>query len=355
VKILVRATNWIGDAVMSIPALQAIGRHWPAAEITVLARPGVADLYRGQGFAPRVIVYDHRGKHDGIRGKERLATDLRHEEFDAALLLQNAFDAAWLAWRARIPERIGYARDARSWLLTCAIPVPRTGETPPHEMYYYLELVRRAGWLSALPEVSHISLDVPGDVRRTASKRLIEAGASNGKRRVAFAAGAAYGSAKCWPPERYAALADALIASCDADVILFGAAQENETAARITGAMRRKAVNLVGATTPAELAALLAECSLFIGNDSGAMHVAAAVRLPVVAIFGPTDPEGTSAVTPRFVLVRQAVSCSPCFLRQCPIDHRCMTRVTVEEVFAVVKEQLGRTPEVTLRNEERRA
>jgi heptosyltransferase II len=132
-KILVRATNWIGDAVMTIPALHAIGRRWPDAEVVVLARPAVADLFRDQGFARRAIVYENRARHRGIWGKERLAAELRRERFDVAVLLQNAFEAAWLAWRAGIPERIGYARDARGWLLTHAIAVPQKGEVPAHE------------------------------------------------------------------------------------------------------------------------------------------------------------------------------------------------------------------------------
>ncbi len=336
-KILARATNWIGDAVMAIPALESIAKRWPVAEVTVLARPAVADLYRGQPFAPRLIVYENRGAHGGILGRERLAAALRREKFDTAILLQNASDAAWLAWRAGIRERIGYARDARSWLLTRAIPVPREGEVPPHESYYYLELLRRAGWLEKLPAVDEIRLQVSVGAKQEARAKLFAAGAQEGRIRIAFAAGAAYGSAKCWAPERYAALADRLIGAYGADVILFGAAAEREMAARIASAMQRRPVDLVGATNMAELPALLAACQLFVGNDSGAMHVAAAVGLPVVGIFGPTDERGTRPVTPRFTLVRHAVSCSPCFLRHCPIDHRCMTRISVEEVFAAAR------------------
>lgn len=336
-KILVRATNWVGDAVMAIPALEAIRARWPSADVAILARPSVAELYRGQEFAGRLIVYENRGRHDGLWGRERLASELRREGFDTALLLQNAFEAAWLTWRAGIPERIGYARDARSWLLTRAIAVPRAGETPAHESYYYLELLRRAGWLERLPIVERIGLTVSDEARAAATHRLAGAGAREGRTRIAFASGAAYGSAKCWLAERYAALADRLIAAHDADVILFGAPAESDMAARIARAMERQALNLVGATTTAELPAMLATCQLFVGNDAGAMHVAAAVGLPVVGIFGPTDPDGTSPVTPRFTLVRHPVACSPCFLRHCPIDHRCMTRISVDEVFAAAQ------------------
>lgn len=332
-KILVRATNWVGDAVMSIPALRAIRSRWPNAEIVILARPWVADLYRGQGYADRILVYENKGTHRGFWGRERLARALRREKFDVAVLFQNAFDGAWIAWRARVPERIGYARDGRSWLLTRAIPVPAKGETPDHEVYDYLELLRRAGWLERLPRVDDISIVVREEDRQKALERLFAAGVRKNAVRIAFASGAAYGSAKCWEPERYATLADRMIAAFDADVILFGAPQESGMAARIASAMRNRACNLVGSTQIGELPALLSTCRLFIGNDSGAMHVAGAVGVPVIGIFGPTDPEGTRAMTPQFTLIREPVECSPCFLRKCPIDHRCMTRISVERVF----------------------
>jgi heptosyltransferase II len=340
VKILVRANNWVGDAVMAIPALQAIRSRWPDAEILVLARPWVADLYNGQGYVNGVIVYDRDGQHRGFRGRERLAAELRREKCDVAVLFQNAFEAAWLAWRARIPERIGYARDGRSLLLTRAIRVPRKGEIPAHESYYYLHLLRRAGWLADWPAVGRISLRILPEARRAAEQTLARAGSRPGTTRIALAPGAAYGSAKCWLPDRYAALADSLISDFGADVILFGAPQEREMAERIVRAMRQRALNLAGATHIGDLPALLASCGLFVGNDSGAMHVAGAVGLPVVGIFGPTDPEGTAPVTPRFTLVREPVSCSPCFLRHCPIDHRCMTGVSVERVVAAAQEWL---------------
>jgi heptosyltransferase II len=340
-KILVRATNWVGDAVMSIPALQAIRGRWPGAEIVILARPWVADLYRGQGHADRILVYENEGQHAGFWGRERLARALRRERFDVAVLFQNAFDAAWIAWRAGIPERIGYARHGRSWLLTKPVAVPAKGETPPHETYDYLELLRRAGWLARLPRIEEINIKVSEQDRQKAQQRLFAEGVRKDAMRIAFASGAAYGSAKCWDPQRYAELADQLIGAFDADVILFGAAEESGVAARIAGGMRQRVFNLVGATSIGELPALLSTCRLFIGNDSGAMHVAGAVGIPVIGVFGPSDPQGTRAVTPQFTLIREPVECSPCFLRKCPIDHRCMTRISVERVFAAAQALLG--------------
>jgi heptosyltransferase II len=340
-KILARAPNWVGDAVMAIPALQEIRRTHAKAEVFVLARPVVADLFSGQPFVDRILPYDYRGKHRGWLGRERLAGELRKEKFDAAVLLQNAFDAAWLAWRAGIPERIGYAREARGPLLTRAIPVPREGEIPEHESHYYLELLRRANWIDAPADASTgrsgtiepIRLHVSEDAEMRAESALRAAGARDVAWRCAIAPGASYGAAKCWPPERFAQLADRLISECGADVIFFGTPGEKDIAARILAQMKSRAISLVGETSMRHLAALFSRCSAFIGNDSGAMHVAAAVGLPVIGIFGSTDPEGTAPVTPEFTLIREPVSCSPCFLRQCPVDHRCMTRISADSVF----------------------
>jgi len=337
-KILVRAPNWVGDAVMAIPALDGIRRARATAEITILARPTVADLYRDQPFANRILTYENSGRHKGWWGREKLVGELGRERFDLAILLQNAFEAAWLAWRAGIPERVGYARDGRGPLLTKPIRVPQGGNIPRHESHYYLELIRRAGWLELRGEIGPIRLWVPLSAREAAEASLLRAGAREGVWRCAIAPGASYGAAKCWPPERYAALADRLISECAADVILFGTPNEKEMAARICSAMKCRPISLVGQTSMRDLVALFSVCSIFVGNDSGAMHVAAAAGLPVVGIFGSSDPEGTAPMTQQFTLIREAVSCSPCFLRSCPVDHRCMTRIGVDSVFLAAQQ-----------------
>lgn len=329
-KILVRATNWVGDAIMSIPALCAIRQRWPEAQITILARPWVAELYNGQPFVDRVKILDVASRSPVAM--ERSARGLREEQFECAILLQNAFSAAWLVWRARIPQRIGYARDGRGVLLSKAVAVPRKGEIPAHETFYYLELLRRAGWLESIPEVTQISLNLVAGAAEAAEARLREAGVRTEAKRIALAPGAAYGSAKCWPPERFAAVADALVDEFGADVILFGASSELEICRQIADRMHHHPVILAGRTSIGELPAFFSRCSLFVGNDSGAMHVAAAVGVPVVAVFGSTDPQGTAPVTSRKEMVQHAVACSPCFLRECPIDHRCMLRVPVKDV-----------------------
>jgi lipopolysaccharide heptosyltransferase II len=336
VKILIRATNWIGDAIMALPALRAVRARFHKDQIAIVARPYVAGLYLDQRICDELITYDPHSNHSGFSGRERLATELRAQKFDVALLLQNAFDAAWLAWRAKIPERIGYARDCRSLFLTKALRVPRPGEIPPHERFYYLELLRRAGWLDSLPQESFIALIVSEEKRRWAAEFLIGSSVRPHSVRIAIGAGASYGSAKCWSPARFAELADRLRSQMDADIILFGTSAEASVTRAIASEMRLPPIDLTGKTAIADFPALLSQCHLFIGNDSGAMHVAAAVGLPVVAMFGPTDPNGTAPVTPRCTIVQEKPYCSPCFLRRCPTDHRCMAKVTPDMVEAAV-------------------
>jgi lipopolysaccharide heptosyltransferase II len=342
VKILIRAPNWVGDAIMALPALRAVRKRFSDAEIAVVARPYVADIYRDQGICDRLVAYEPKGEHRGIAGREKLARELRERKFDVALLLQNAFDAAWLAWRAKIPERIGYARDGRSWLLTKPVAVPKPGEIPTHEQFYYLELLRRIGWIEGLQEETHITLTVPETKGHSAEEFLRSSGASESGLRIAIGAGASYGSAKCWPPARFADLANRLQFERGAEVILFGTAAEAAVSSAISAEMKRPPVDLTGKTAIADLPALLSRCHLFIGNDSGAMHVAAAVGLPVVAVFGPTDPNGTAPVTPRRSIVQERPYCSPCFLRRCPTDHRCMTAVSADMAEAAVTPWLSK-------------
>ncbi len=340
-KILIRATNWVGDAIMALPALRVVRSRFPEAEIAIVGRPSIVDIYRDQNICDQLIPYDPKGLHMGLSGRERIVVELRGQKFDVALLLQNAFDAAWLAWRANIPERIGYARDRRSFLLTKAIPVPRHGEIPSHEKFYYLELLRRAGWLDSVQDESFIGLHIPEDKRRNADEFLCKSGVRQSALRIAIGAGASYGSAKCWPPSRFAEVANRLQSEADADVILFGTAAEASVSTAISAEMRRPPIDLTGKTAIADLPALLSQCHLFIGNDSGAMHVAAAVGVPIVAVFGPTDPDGTAPVTPRCSIVQQKPYCSPCFLRRCPTDHRCMTAITANMVEAAARPWLA--------------
>jgi heptosyltransferase-2 len=320
-RILVRAANWVGDAVMSLPALRAIRARFPEAHIAVLARPWVADLYAREPFADQVIPYTAgRGAKD-LAGKWRAAADLRARKFDCAILLQNAFEAAALAWLARIPRRIGYDRDGRGRLLTDAVPVPRPGEIGRHQRFYYLELLRRAGVLSGFPADDTVRLV---GVARDAG----------GEAWVGVSPGAAFGSAKRWPPERFAEAAVEVASNVGAPVALFGSADERLLCEQVESliAGRARVVNFAGQTSLRQFIDLAAACRVFLTNDSGAMHIASALGVPTVAVFGATDDAATGPAGERSRIVREPVDCSPCLLRECPIDHRCMTRVAAGRV-----------------------
>jgi len=328
-RILIRATNWVGDAILSLPAVEAVRALHPQAHIAILARPWVADVYRFGDFADEILLYARQPGAAGIGERLRVARLLRERRFDCALLLQNAFDAALLAWLAGIPRRIGYARDGRRLLLTDAIERPRAGEIPAHESYYYLELLRRAGWLERLPERVAVRLrgvePAPGPA-------------------IGVSPGAAFGSAKRWLPERFAEAAAELARRCGASVWVFGSAAERALCEQVAAGVRARgveALNRAGETSLAEFIRLAARCRVFLTNDSGAMHIAAAAGVATVAVFGSTNPEATSPVGERTRIVRQPVECSPCLLRECPIDHRCMTRVDAGRVVEAALELLA--------------
>jgi heptosyltransferase-2 len=340
-KILVRATNWIGDAVMSLPALTAIRAGLPTAEIAVLARPWVADIYARQTAIDRVILYRAARGARELGAKWDLAKQLRAEAFDCAILLQNAFEAALLVKLAGIPRRIGYDRDGRGWLLTDAIAVPKPGEIPRHQSFYYLELLRRAGMLAVLPETQTIRLDGIDRAMASGVLRFAELGAALPV--IGVSPGAAYGGAKRWMADGFADAASSIALQESASVALFGSEAERPLCEAIAGSIRARgaaAINLAGRTTLREFIDLAAACRLFLTNDSGAMHIASALGVRTVAVFGATDDVATGPTGPLARVVRQDVDCSPCLLRECPIDHRCMTRVTPDRVAVVAMDLL---------------
>ena len=342
-RISIRATNWLGDAVMSLPAIRVIRQVCPGAEIALVARAGVAELYSRQSSINRVILCP---VPKTLGGRRVFAARLREERFDAAFLLPNSFDAALTAWLAHIPERIGYARDGRSWLLTRAIPRPEPGDIPRHERFYYLELLRRAGLIEHFPDSSAIRLEGIPAAREAGAARLRELGVDGAA--IGVSPGAAYGNAKRWQPERFAEAARTVAAALGAAVLVFGSAAERELCDAVTADLRSPGLdarNLAGATTLGEFIDLAAACRLFLTNDSGAMHVASALGVPTVAVFGATDDATTGPTGPLARVVREHAECSPCLLRNCPIDHRCMTRVTPERVAAVSLELVNATAE----------
>ena len=327
---------------MSLPALQAIRKRYPNAHIAILARPWVADLYAHEPFVDQVIpLTTGRGATDP-GGKWRSAQMLRKERFDCAILLQNAFEAALLAWMAAIPRRIGYARDRRGWLLTDPIAVPLPGEIPRHERFYYLAMLERAGLLDAPIENPAVTLSRSQELRKAGRKRL--AGYSLDAPTIGVSPGAAYGGAKRWIAERFAESAARLAEQRLASVAVFGSQAERGLCDDVASAVESRGIpvhNFAGETMLREFIEMAAACSLYLTNDSGAMHIACALDVPTVAVFGPTDETATGPTGSRSLVVRERVDCSPCLLRECPIDHRCMTRVSADRVVESALAILG--------------
>ena len=322
-RLLVRGPNWVGDVVLSLPALRDLRRAFPAARLEVLARPWVADLYRAlpevddvresRGFRPDV---------EAIRGA-----------FDAAVLLPNSFASALVAWRARVPERWGYSTDGRGALLTRRVRVP--GDVRGRsEVYYYRAMLAGLGLDVEAP--ADLSLSCPAAWAARGAELLGDEGPWLGLNPGAF-----YGSAKRWVPERYAAVGDLVSRRTGLSVALLGGPAERPLAESIAAGMRAPVRVLCGETTLAELVGVLSRLRLLLTNDSGPMHVAAALGVPVVAVFGPTDWRETAPVSERSRIVREEVECAPCKLRECPIDHRCMRRITADRVVREALDLIG--------------
>lgn len=326
---------------MTTPAVEAVRLAFPGARVAVAARPLVADLFRNHPDFDEILVYDKRGRHSGALGMIRMAAELRRERFDAAILLQNAFDAALLAFLAGIPRREGYATDGRRMLLTR--PVPATEEVLSlHHAEYYLRLVQELG--IPRPAEPRLRLHVTEGERAAMRERLAALGIPGGKRVLGINPGATYGSSKRWFPERFAAVADALSEEWDAAVVLMGSVPEIPLSSEVEAAMRRRPVNLAGRTTVRELMALLSSCSFLVTNDSGPMHVGAALGIPLAAIFGPTDWRKTSPWTSRAKIVHAGVDCSPCRLRECDRGHECMLGVTPGMVIDAARSLAAELP-----------
>jgi heptosyltransferase II len=337
-NILIRGTNWIGDAIMTLPAIRAIRNTFPTARISVLAKPWVVEIFNICKDIDDVILFKSPGVHSGITGKLRLAKELNARRFDAAILLQNAIEAAIITWLAGIPLRCGYNSDARGLLLTHS--VQRTEDIRKvHQIQYYLEMVKSLGCLSAEAKV-HL---YPGNEYQILSEKIFSEHAIVRERLIiGIAPGATYGAAKRWFPERFAAVSDMLIEDFSAQVLLFGSREDRKTADIVEQHAHHPMINLAGKTSLKEAIAVISRCALFISNDSGLMHIAGALNIPTVAIFGSTNPVTTSPVGDRSIVIYKGASCSPCLKETCPTDFRCMNMISVEEVCKIARGLLAK-------------
>lgn len=330
-KILVRGVNWIGDAVMTLPALKAIRRYYPEARISLLVKPPVAPLFENNPDIDEILVYEDR--YRGAGGKLHLARMLRKKRFSKAILLQNAFDAAFIAFLSGIPERIGYDRDGRKFLLTKPVHYENQ-DRKVHHIHYYLDLLKAAGIKA---EYSDPRLSLSLEERLSARKALSELT----RPVLGINPGATYGSSKRWLPERFAEVAGWFVKETRGSAVIFGGKHETAIAEEIYKQIPMNKLLLAGKTSLRELAALISECDVFVSNDSGPMHMAYAVGTPLVAIFGSTSPELTGPVGEGHAVIRADVDCSPCFERTCDKDYLiCMFALTSEDVYSSVRRLL---------------
>lgn len=335
-KILVRGTNWIGDAVMTVPALRELRRIFPDASIALHTRSWADGLFRDADFIDELVTFEKdRWK---IREIYKNTEFLKADGYDLAVLMPNSFESALTSFLSGIPRRIGYNKDVRGLLLTDPVAVPEW-KSRRHEVYYYLNLVAEVekrvlgretvGGLDPDP-----ILAISEDRQIAAKAFLAKQGVDLSKKTVALGAGSTNSRAKQWPADRFAALADRLSEEGDVNVVLIGSEGDGDVAAAVVAGTKGKPLDITGKTDIGEAAALLSVVDLLISNDMGLAHVAPAVGTETIAIFGPTNPETTRPFSFKSEVIRHQVECSPCMLRDCPIDHRCMTRISVDEVMA---------------------
>jgi len=329
-KILVRAPNWVGDAVLITPSLMALSKAFPHARITVLANPWVLPLLVNHPAVDRTMIIDKgRGLLRSVGELARVISRLRNERFDLAVLFQNAFEAAVISSMGGVKYRIGYNSDGRGFLLTHKV-VRNDQILKVHQVEYYLGLIEAMGWQADEREPS-LFLD-DSDIK-SSSQMLSSYGITNHHFILGFNPGATYGSAKRWPEERFAAIGDWAAERWNARVMLFGSSRERGIGLRISQGMHHTPINLCGLTTLGQAMALIKRCNFFLTNDSGLMHIAAAFHVPLVAIFGPTNHVATGPMSENATIVRHDFDCSPCLKETCPLDHRCMLSIEPDEVW----------------------
>lgn len=340
-KILVRGANWIGDAVMTIPAMRELRCLFPEAEITLYTRAWAEGMFRDADFIDKIVEIPNSDV--SFRNTVGEAKRIRSKRYDIAVLFPNSFESAAVVRLAGIPRRFGYARDGRGILLSDPLRPPNW-RNERHQVYYYLNIAaeierRLIGTETSSRLDPDCSLSV-SEMRRVNAAELLEDAGVDGPL-IAFGAGSTNSKAKRWGEERFAELGQRFRDEAGACVILLGSKSEADVSGRVASLCGADLIDLTGKTDLAEVTALLSQVDLFVSNDMGLAHIAAAVGTKTIVIFGPTNESVTRPFAPNAVVVRTEVDCSPCMLRECPIDHRCMTRVTVDAVFEQAVNLLG--------------
>ncbi|MDQ6787637.1 MAG: lipopolysaccharide heptosyltransferase II [Acidobacteriota bacterium] len=335
-KICVRGTNWVGDAVMTVPALRELRRIFPESKITLHTRSWAEGIFEDADFLDEILTFEP----DESRFKTVLAQSkiYREKNYDLAIIFPNSFESALTAKLGNIEKRFGYAKDARSFLLTDAIKIP-DWKTEKHEVFYYLNLIAEIeneffGTKTVSGGEPRFDLTVSDERQMRARRILEENGVDLSCKIVAFCAGSTNSRAKRWHAESYAALNDKIQTEAGANVILIGAKNELDVSNEVWKKSKLKPVILTGKTDLAEATAILSVCDLLVSNDTGPAHIAAALGTKTFVLFGPTNPLTTKPWNSE--IIRNNVECSPCMLRDCPIDHRCLAWISADEVFAKI-------------------
>lgn len=330
-KIVVRGTNWVGDAVMQIPGLRELRRVFPDARITLATREWARGIFQDVDFIDEILIVEPK---ESVLSQSR---KWRLQDFDLAVLFTNSFETALIAKLGKAKKRFGYANEGRSFLLTNAIEKP-AWKNERHEIYYYLNLVGEVEkyYFGKVSDVKpRFDLELSDERKAKAQRILAEHGANVSNRIVVFCPGSTNSRAKRWQAESYAELNDRLQSELGANVILIGDVSELQVSEEVTAKSQHKPIVLTGKTSLAEATAILSIADLAISNDTGPAHISAALGTKTVVIFGPTNPLTTHPIGAE--IIRNPVQCSPCMLRDCPIDHRCMTQISAGEVFERIK------------------
>ncbi len=328
-RVLVRSPNWVGDAIMSLPVLAGLKRLFPLAEIIVLAVPRVAPLFTAQPGVVEVIRFPSG------RGKWQVLWEMRGH-FDVALALPNSMESALGLWLVGVPSRVGYNTDARGLFLKEAVS-GRAHLNGLHTVFYLLGLLKALGGVATFtPPALYLE---PEEVE-SAAQFLAEVDLPGDGPWVGLSPGAAYGPAKRWPPERFAALGEALQQEFGARLVLLGGSEERPVADLVKEHLQEPVVDLVGRTSLRQALGLLSQLRLLVTNDSGLMHAAAALSVPQVALFGSTDPVATGPFSSQATMIRHPQACSPCFKRTCEVGYPCLNAISVDEVLAAARDRL---------------
>ena len=333
-KIIVRAPNWIGDSVLALPAVRSLSKNFPEAQIWIAAKHWVKDLFQSQDFIKGIIPLPAA---DDIKSMRNSAKIMKAFDFDTGVLLANSFGSALLFYLAKIPHRWGYSRDGRGFLLTRKISLKRS-KNSLHQADYYMALISGLGLKIHSPK---LFLPLTPEEKEDARKLLFSHGLELKRPLVILNPGASYGPAKRWPAKNYAELGRLLQDRDKASILITGSADEDELAHSIASLMTTKPLVLTGQTDLRRLAGLISQSKLFVTNDSGPMHMANALGVPVIAIFGPTDPGTTGPFQDPAVVIKKDAVCWPCSYRDCPFDHRCMTAIAPEEILAACQRFLS--------------